>query len=100
MLAARENAAANGATVDVRHLDMRTQPLPWPVPVVVLANLLRPLLLDLAERFPAAPRHLLAAGLLAGEADELAGAFARTLGMRERTRRERGEWAALWLTSA
>ncbi len=100
VLAARENAAANGATVDVLHLDLRTQPPPWPAPVVVLANLLRPLLLDLAERLPAAPRHLLAAGLLVGEADELAGAFARTLGLRERERRERGEWAALWLTCA
>ena len=54
----------------------------------------------LSQRLARAPRHLIASGLLAGEADEVADAFARTLGLREHARRERGEWAALWLTAA
>lgn len=111
VIAALENARVNGAALEVCQLDLRAQPLPWPArastccaagappaPAVVIANLLRPLLLELSERLPAAPRHLLAGGLLAVEADELAGAFAARLGMHERERRARGEWAALWLT--
>jgi hypothetical protein len=30
--------------------------------------------------------------------DEVAGVFGERLGMRERERRERGEWAVVWLT--
>ena len=66
---------------------------------VVLANLLRPLLLELADRMPLAPLHLVASGLLREQADEVADAFARRFGLSERARRERGEWAALWLTA-
>jgi ribosomal protein L11 methyltransferase len=95
--AARENAAANGAAIEVRRLDLRAQELPGAS--VVLANLLRPLLLELAGRLPDAPTHLIAGGLLAHEADELAGAFAGRLGLRERERVHSGEWAALWLTA-
>src|SRR5436309_30513 len=46
--ATRENAGANGVRLDVRRWDLRTDPLP-DAPVVV-ANLVRPLLLTLAER--------------------------------------------------
>jgi ribosomal protein L11 methyltransferase len=67
------------------------------VPVVVVANLLRPLLLDLARALPAVPAHLLASGLLVGEVDEIANAYAETLGMHERERRQSGDWAAIWL---
>jgi ribosomal protein L11 methyltransferase len=71
---------------------------------VVLANLLRPLLLELAEAMPASDPpgnlDLIASGLLREQADEVAAAFARSLGLRERARRERGEWSALWLTRA
>jgi hypothetical protein len=67
--------------------------------MVVLANLLRPLLLELADTMPHAPAHLLAGGLLAEEVDEVAGAFVQRLGMRERERRASGEWAAVWLTA-
>jgi ribosomal protein L11 methyltransferase len=67
---------------------------------VVLANLLRPLLLELADTMGAPPRHLIASGLLCEQADEVAEAFAIRPGLRERARRERGEWAALWLTPA
>jgi ribosomal protein L11 methyltransferase len=71
---------------------------------VVLANLLAPLLLELAEAMPASDPpgnlDLIASGLLREQADEVADAFARRLGLRERARRERGEWSALWLTRA
>jgi ribosomal protein L11 methylase PrmA len=63
---------------------------------VVVANLLRPLLLDLARGMPRAPKHLLAGGLLKEQVDEVVQAFGE-LGMRERERRERGEWAVVWL---
>jgi ribosomal protein L11 methyltransferase len=105
--AARENAEVNGVQIEVRHLDLRTQQLSWPSDgerpagsVTVLANLLRPLLLELAARLPCAPVDLLAGGLLREEADEISEAFAARLGLRERERRVSGEWAAVWLTSA
>jgi ribosomal protein L11 methyltransferase len=98
--ASRENAAVNGARIDVRRFDLRAQRLPWPTGrPVVLANLLRPLLLELAATLPHTPAHLIAGGLLSGEADELAAAFARGAGLHERERRARGEWVALWLTA-
>jgi ribosomal protein L11 methyltransferase len=108
--AARENANVNGAAIEVSRFDLRTQTLPWlgrsgesdsgdgsVGSLVVVANLLRPLLLDLARAMPRAPAHLLAGGLLKEQVDEVAGAFAEHLGMRERERRERGEWAVVWL---
>jgi ribosomal protein L11 methyltransferase len=101
--AARENALVNGEILDVRRHDLRSGELPLPAvgvaigSSVVLANLLRPLLLDLAERLPAAPAHLIAGGLLAHEADEVSAAFSRRLGLHERERRQEGEWAAVWM---
>jgi hypothetical protein len=65
--------------------------------VVVIANLLRPLLLELEQKLIRRPAHLLAGGLLREEVDEIAAVFAARLGMRERQRRERGEWAAFWM---
>jgi hypothetical protein len=47
---------------------------------------------------PRAPAHLLAGGLLREQVDEVVEAFSELRGMRERERRERGEWAAVWLT--
>jgi ribosomal protein L11 methyltransferase len=112
--AAEENARVNGVEIEVRRFDLRTQALPWlqeaapgypadgPAagsPVVVVANLLRPLLLDLARGLSCAPAHLLAGGLLKEQVDEVVEAFGERLGMRERERRERGEWAVVWLMS-
>jgi ribosomal protein L11 methyltransferase len=102
--AARANARVNGVEIEVRRLDLRREPLP-PLDqdgargpeTVVLANLLRPLLLDLADALPAAPAHLIAGGLLRGELDDLAAAFHARLPMRERERRAAGDWGALWL---
>ena len=43
------------------------------------------------------PQTLIASGLLAHEADEIAAAFAEYHGLREVDRRHGGEWAALLL---
>ena len=92
------NARANGVELDVRRFDLRFDDIP--VAPVVVANLLGPLLLEWAEReWPSgSPEVVVASGLLATEADRVAAAFAPH-GLRERERRERGEWAALSLTS-
>lgn len=105
-----DNATRNDVKIEARRFDLRHDPLPdigGAVAPIVLANLLRPLLLELAEAMPvpdsaAVPRRfdLIASGLLCEQADEVAQAFATRLGLRERARRERGEWVALWLTSA
>ena len=96
--AARDNAAANGAQVEVRHEDL-LHGGPVPSAPTVVANLLRPLLEHLAgsafEGEP--PRVLVASGLLRGEADPIAAAFAANHGLSERSRREAGEWAVLTL---
>ncbi len=107
-----DNAARNAVHIEARRFDLRHEPLPevdGAVARIVLANLLRPLLLDLAETMPPllpsdrsatpADLDLIASGLLREQADEVAQAFAKRLGLRERARLERGEWAALWLTS-
>jgi ribosomal protein L11 methyltransferase len=96
--ATADNARANGVELEVLRSDLRADPLP--AAPTVLANLLRPLLLELADRLPDPPPHtLIVSGLLAGEADEIAAAFAAR-GLRERDRRVEGEWAALGLSSA
>jgi ribosomal protein L11 methyltransferase len=100
--AAAQNASANGVNVEVRRLDLRAEPIPLGgedrgSPSVVVANLLRPLLLDLARTIWVTPSHLLAGGLLIGEVDEIVGVYAQRLGLSERERREHGEWAAVWL---
>jgi ribosomal protein L11 methyltransferase len=123
------NAAVNDVELEARCFDLRRESLPWlvgdgdlkGVPVVlgaaptadrggpahgqvVLANLLRPLLIDLAERMahpgvhvPPERLDLIASGLLCEQADEVAEVFARRLGLSERARLETGEWSALWL---
>jgi ribosomal protein L11 methyltransferase len=103
--AARENAAVNAVRLEARHFELRTQALPWigdealpRAPLVVLANLLRPLLLELAIAMPEAPADLIVGGLLCEEVDEIVLAFAERHALRERERRSSGEWAAVWLT--
>jgi ribosomal protein L11 methyltransferase len=106
VVAAKENARATGVAIEVRRFDLRAQALPWlgtadglAEPIVVVANLLRPLLLDLARGMPRAPSQLLAGGLLTDQVDEVVGAFGERLGLRERERRVSGEWAAVWLSA-
>lgn len=98
--ASTQNAAVNGVQIEVRRFDLRLEPWPTvgrqPIPVV-LANLLKPLLLDLSNTLRDPPAHLIMSGLLTHEADEVSLAFGRRLGMSVRERREQGEWAAVWL---
>jgi ribosomal protein L11 methyltransferase len=103
--AARENAAVNAVQLEARRFELRSQALPWigdaalpRAPLVVLANLLRPLLLELAIIMPEAPADLIVGGLLNEEVDEIVLAFAERHALRERERRSSGEWAAAWLT--
>jgi ribosomal protein L11 methyltransferase len=95
--AARDNAAANGASVQVRRHDMMRDG-PAPGAPTVLANLLRPLLLRVAKDGFAGPGPdaLIVSGLLADEGDEVAAAFA-VQGLREDARRQDGDWVALLL---
>ncbi|HEY2768186.1 MAG TPA: 50S ribosomal protein L11 methyltransferase [Solirubrobacteraceae bacterium] len=99
--AARENALVNGVDLEVGHFDLRRDQLLWEEPPdsgVMIANLLRPLLLDLARKLPGRPRDLIASGLLAHEVEEIVDAFGARWGLRERARRSGGEWAATWLS--
>jgi len=92
------NALQNGVEVDVRRLDLRREPVP--AAPTMTANLLRPLLLGLAQGWKetagALPERLIASGLLSGETFAVAAAFAQ-LGLRETARRDQGDWAALLL---
>ena len=104
--AAEANAAANGVQVQLRHADLRTQAAGWTAAagddagsVVVLANLLRPLLLEVARAMPRAPAQLIAGGLLPKQVAGVASDFAQQLGLHERERRQGGGWAAVWLSA-
>ena len=95
------NAAANGVTLErVERYDLRAGAAP--VAPVVVANLVRPLLLRVAELWseqaellPEQPETLIVSGLLEGEEDEVAAAFAS---FSERRRLRLQEWSALLLT--
>jgi ribosomal protein L11 methyltransferase len=97
--AARENAQVNAVQLDVTRSDLRWDSLPSLQGTTVLANLLRPLLLELSERIEQAPEHLVISGLLHQETDEVVQAFALRHGFSERLRLSEGEWAASWLST-
>jgi ribosomal protein L11 methyltransferase len=87
-----DNAAANGVAVGAHRWDLRRDPIPQ-APTMT-ANLLRPLLLELARRMTAPPATLIISGLLDAEAAEVAAAFS---GLREAARRSRDGWTAVLL---
>lgn len=96
--ATEQNAEANGVDVRAARFDvMHAEAIPS-APTIA-ANILRPVLLHIAETgfTPEAPRTLILSGLLRAEADEVAAAYER-YGLRETGRRELGDWAALLLT--
>ena len=109
--AAAENAAVNEVELRTARFDLRREQLPWlgagapgaEAPragqTLVLANLLRPLLIELCAALASAPAALIAGGLLTGELDELASVFAEAHGMIERRRRTEGDWGALWMAA-
>jgi ribosomal protein L11 methyltransferase len=92
--ATKENARVNGVRLErVERYDLRTGPAP--VAEVTVANLVRPLLLEVAPLMPEQPETLIVSGLLEGEEDEVAAAFASSS---ERRRLRLQEWSALLLT--
>jgi ribosomal protein L11 methyltransferase len=92
--AARSNAAVNLVAVEVARVDVRREAIP--AAVTVAANLLTPLLVRVAPRLREGVQRVIASGVLAGEADEVARAFVAA-GLNETERRVAGEWAALLL---
>jgi ribosomal protein L11 methyltransferase len=89
------NAAANGVGVDARLLDLRRDSIPS-APTMT-ANLLAPLLQDLAATMTDPPVRLIASGLLIDQVDAVTAAFADRQGLVELERRHEGEWAAVLL---
>jgi ribosomal protein L11 methyltransferase len=89
------NARANGVQVDVRRLDLRTEPVP--VAGVMAANLTTRLCEAVAAGWSARgerPGALIASGFLREEADRVAAALGRA-GLREQRRMVAGDWGAL-----
>jgi len=113
--AAEANTKANGVEIGAGRLNLR-ESLPELAPTVV-ANMTAPILREIADQLggggsrgrarrsnsgeapsnpPPAPITLVLSGLLPGELDETAKAFAPT-GLTEQGRRRDGDWAALLL---
>ncbi|HEV2061756.1 MAG TPA: 50S ribosomal protein L11 methyltransferase, partial [Solirubrobacteraceae bacterium] len=91
--ATEANARANGVAVEARRFDLRDEAAPA-APTVV-ANLLRPLLLEVARR-GVETDALIASGLLRREVDQVAAAFGAH-DLVERRRTSLGDWSALLL---
>lgn len=107
--AAAANAKANGVELLLERVNLRER-LPELAPTVV-ANMTAPILRAVASQLaaappaaapanpPPAPTTLACSGLLPGELDDVAAAFA-VAGLREVERRRDGDWAALLLRRA
>jgi ribosomal protein L11 methyltransferase len=94
--AAAVSARANDVDIELQRLDLReAQP---PHAPTVTANLTAPVLRDVASRIEDPPQQLVCSGMLSSEVDSVVDAFARA-GLRERERRDSGDWAALLLES-
>lgn len=92
--AAAANASANGVELELERLNLR-EGLPRLAPTVV-ANLTAPVLKLVADQLEDAPQTWVCSGLLPGELDATAAAFAPA-GLTEADRRFDGDWAALLL---
>jgi len=89
------NARANAVVLDsVSRFDLRSGAPP--AANVVAANLMRPLLLSLTEAMREGPGVVIASGLLEGEADEVAAAYAPLVEQRRLSLRG---WTALLLVN-
>jgi ribosomal protein L11 methyltransferase len=88
------NAAVNGVALDVRRFDLRTEQTPDAD--LVLANVLAAPLLSWAGLQERLPARLILSGLLAGETERVAGAYAAR-GMTVVETRVHGDWAGLLL---
>jgi ribosomal protein L11 methyltransferase len=94
--ATREGAAFNGVAVEVTRGDVRQG---GPYAPTVLANLVRPLLLEVAANLTDVPERLIISGLEGDEPDEVVPAFARH-GLHETRRRQGNNWSAVELRRA
>jgi ribosomal protein L11 methyltransferase len=94
--ATREGALANRVSVEVTRCDVRQG---GPAAPTVLANLVRPLLLEVAANLSALPDRLIISGLEGDEPDEVVPAFTR-LGLRESRRRTGENWSAVELVGS
>ncbi|HEX8051071.1 MAG TPA: 50S ribosomal protein L11 methyltransferase [Solirubrobacterales bacterium] len=94
--AAATNAAANEVEIGLERMNLRER-LPDLAPTVV-ANMTSPILKAVASQMGVGggPDTLVCSGLLPGEQDEVAAAFAAA-GLNEVERRQEGDWAALFL---
>jgi ribosomal protein L11 methyltransferase len=92
--ATRAGAEANGVTLEVTRCDVRRGGPPAPT---VLANLVRPLLLQVAAGMTEIPERLIISGLEGDEPDEVVPAFTRR-GLVETRRRTGENWSAIELT--
>jgi ribosomal protein L11 methyltransferase len=68
-----------------------------PYAPTIVANLVAPVLRDVAALMKEAPERLIISGLLTGEADEVAAAFRRH-GLQPADRLDSGDWSAVLLT--
>ena len=95
--AAAANAEANAIGLEIERVDVREGPPP--VAPTVVANLTAQLLLECARHLSEGgelPRRLVCSGMLTGEADGVAAAFAEH-GLHEAERCSDGDWTALLL---
>jgi ribosomal protein L11 methyltransferase len=91
--AARAGAIANGVSLEVTRCDVRQG---GPYAPTVLANLVRPLLLEVAANLQQVPERLIISGLEGDEPAEVVPAFA-CHGLLEVARREGNNWSAIEL---
>jgi ribosomal protein L11 methyltransferase len=89
-------ARANGVALEVQRCDLRRAPGPW-APTVT-ANLVLPLLLDVAALMRRPPERLVASGLLPSEVGAAVEAFAPH-GLRLAARRDGEGWSAILLAT-
>ena len=95
LAATSDNARANKVKIDLARVDLKRDPIPSAP--TVLANLVTPLLIELAPRLPnPLPRCLIVSGVLSTEASRVAEAFAAR-GMAVKSSREQNEWTAIVL---
>ena len=93
MTVTQDVARAKEVSVEATRCDVRRGG-PWAP--TVLANLVRPLLLEVAAGLERVPERMIISGLQTDEADEVVAAFGRH-GLREAARREGEGWAAACL---
>ncbi len=89
------NGRVNGVELEVSKLDLRADPLP--VADYLVANILAPVLVDLASKMGEwRPKRAMLSGLLETQAEEVLRAW-EGIGYSEVTRAVRGDWCALVL---